>query len=238
MSGDGEDRVQLAVRVGARRLGVTPHEYLSRFDAGERWCTRCKAWHAIADFSRDASRPGGIASRCRNAARLAARRSDVTVADVRVVDGTELGVVQRFLEKVRITERGCWEWTAARDAKGYGHVSVGGIVERAHRVAHRMFVAPTDSFLVCHHCDNPPCVNPTHLFLGSDSDNMTDAQSKGRLRQPRLSGERHPQARLTDEEIAEVRRLRAEGVAATDVARRFGMSRSYVDQVARGSTRR
>ena len=76
----------------------------------------------------------------------------------------------------------CWTWTGARTSYGYGKVSVGGRLEGAHRVAWAMAYGPVpDGLHVCHRCDNPPCVRPDHLFLGTQVDNMADAREKGRL---------------------------------------------------------
>jgi len=76
---------------------------------------------------------------------------------------------------------GCWIWTRAQRA-GYGAVYVNGKKESAHRVAYRLYIGEIPVGLcVCHTCDNPLCVNPDHLFLGTHSDNMKDAYAKGRL---------------------------------------------------------
>ena len=102
-----------------------------------------------------------------------------------------LTVEQRFLSKVKKTDN-CWLWTGSKQHNGYGrmHLIIDGkrTMQQAHRIAwsihHRLPIL--DGLWVLHRCDNPPCVNPEHLFLGTRSDNMQDASRKGRI--PRRAG--------------------------------------------------
>lgn len=90
----------------------------------------------------------------------------------------------RFFKHVHKTDS-CWIWTGSRRGRGYGGFLYRGKVAQAHRVSYELFVGPTKPDLqVCHSCDNPPCVNPAHLFLGTKTDNMRDASKKGRLFNP------------------------------------------------------
>lgn len=118
---------------------------------------------------------------------------------------------------------GCWLWTDARDRNGYGSLRVDGGKVRAHRFSLALSgVVVPDDRLVCHRCDNPPCVNPAHLFLGSLIDNRADCVSK--IRHAR--GEDHGRAKLSADDVVEMRRLHASGVRADELAHRFGMSKT------------
>lgn len=88
--------------------------------------------------------------------------------------------VERFWAKVRKTDD-CWLWTASADGKGYGKMLVDGKLQQAHRLSWLIHTgeSPGD-WHVCHKCDNPPCVRPDHLFLGTAVDNMRDMHAKGR----------------------------------------------------------
>src|ERR1700729_3986623 len=79
-------------------------------------------------------------------------------------------------------ETGCWEWTKAKDANGYGVFRMNGVNQRAHRMAAYLFLGHPlkDKLQVLHRCDNPSCFNPEHLFIGTPKDNMQDAMNKGR----------------------------------------------------------
>lgn len=103
--------------------------------------------------------------------------------------------VKRFYSRLERTPRGCWEWTGSKDGKGYGTVGLAKQTYRTHRVSFRIQhgVDPGD-LLVCHTCDNPSCINPDHLWLGTVLDNAHDMIAKGRRRfgAPRKPDWMHP----------------------------------------------
>lgn len=150
--------------------------------------------------------------------------------------GVRAPLQARFWSKVNLGA-GCWEWKGPRAKTGYGTINVNGMTATAHRVAWILVNGTIPPGLhVLHRCDNPPCVRPDHLFLGTHDDNMRDCSSKGRCgstihpeRRPR--GERHPGTRLTAELVRQIRALRVEGATCAALARRFGVSRGTIHNV-------
>lgn len=100
--------------------------------------------------------------------------------------------LERFWANVKIGP-GCWEWVGNYNIGGYGRYGFNGRKMMAHRVSYELFhaVEIPDGLNACHHCDNPPCVNQAHLFLGTDADNVRDAVSKGRLHNTFQSSKTH-----------------------------------------------
>lgn len=131
---------------------------------------------------------------------------------------------------------GCWRWTGSLATKGYGRINLGGGVRvLAHRFSYELhFGKPPDDLFVCHRCDNPCCVNPAHLFLGTAADNTADAASKGRLRGQ--SGEDNCKAKLTVEDVRQIRLLKRQGAKTATLAKRFCVSRFTIWDIVSGKT--
>jgi hypothetical protein len=151
----------------------------------------------------------------------------------------------RFWEKVdKDGPGGCWLWTRGKDSWGYGNIALERTVigeEGAPTKAHRAsWVMANDEalsdFCVLHHCDVPSCVNPDHLWLGTDADNMADRDQKGRGNQPR--GKHHGRTVLTEEQVLEIFNLfitappyRGRRAA---LARKYGVSAVAIGKVWNG----
>lgn len=145
----------------------------------------------------------------------------------------------RFYAKVFKTE-GCWIWTGAKDKFGYGSIGSGGwhgATLKAHRVSYEIHVGSIPNGKhVLHRCDNPRCVRPTHLFLGTHADNMADSAAKGRAKGPSLKGEQNPNRRFTASEIRFIRRQAAKGTPRPALAAQFGTSRQNIGFIVRRDT--
>lgn len=147
---------------------------------------------------------------------------------------------ERFWEKVdKQGPEECWEWQAATHRHGYGAFGVGGRdgkMARAHRISYKLHKGPIpDGCYVLHHCDNPPCVNPDHLYVGTQTDNMQDAVERDRgVGSPGMPGETHPQAKVTEADVREMRqRYEEEPVSQYDLADQYGLTQSTVSDILR-----
>ena len=129
----------------------------------------------------------------------------------------------------------CWPWTAVRDRDGYGLFTVKAGKQRvAHGVAleltlGRPLAAGKNS---CHHCDNPPCCNPAHLFEGTPAENSHDRDAKGRQQR----GERHHRARLTADDVRAIRQAYASGESQQAISTRYGVTQVNISSIVRRET--
>lgn len=148
--------------------------------------------------------------------------------------GRQAPLAIRLGEKLQSVDGGCIEFRGYRNACGYGVVRSATGTTLAHRAAWEIAHGDIpEGMAVCHRCDNPPCCNPAHLFLGTTGDNNRDRASKGRGAQ----GERVHFARLTEDQVIAIRqRHSADGSSLRRLAREFGVSNSTIHAVLSGQT--
>lgn len=133
---------------------------------------------------------------------------------------------RRFWSKVdKSDEDGCWVWTAAKNAHGYGLFRWQEKSSLATRVLWEHTFGPiSDGLYVCHHCDNPSCVRLDHLYMGTQLSNIGDCVARGRI----SKGEHRPASKLTEENVREIRKLYASGMSKHKLAAQFGVVRKTI----------
>lgn len=141
-----------------------------------------------------------------------------------------LRLMDRFVSKFDVSETGCWLWSAGRFGNGYGAFKIDGKTIGAHCVSFRLFKGPYRKQIL-HRCDNTLCVNPDHLFEGTQTDNMRDKVQKGRGNF--ASGERHGISVLTSEDILNIR---ASGLSQRALAQEYGVSQKSIWAIKSGKT--
>lgn len=134
-----------------------------------------------------------------------------------------------FWSKVEKSD-GCWEWTGAKSDPGYGTFNVGYHNVRAHRLSYELLIGEIEQgMFICHKCDNPSCVNPEHLFMGTPGDNMRDMVNKGR--NPDIFGRNNPVAKLTEQEVKEIY---IDPRINKEIAEDYSISNGYASMIRKG----
>lgn len=132
---------------------------------------------------------------------------------------------------------GCWYWTGSRSIRGYGRFQYKGKIVGAHRVTYEVYKGPIpEGLFILHSCDNPSCVNPNHLIEGTQKDNMRDMFGKNRYPMEKLyqPGPDHHNAKLTWEQVQEIRFLYAQGeITQWDLGVKFGVTQPVINRVVR-----
>ena len=148
--------------------------------------------------------------------------------------------IERRFFRYAIQQDGCWGWSGKGLCRGYPLIRTTTQSYRANRVSwmiHRGIIP--EGMHVLHHCDNPICTNPDHLFIGTHLDNINDMIAKGRgvfqvaPEKLRHAGSEHGNSKLTEHDVIEIRNLRAGGMRQWEIAKRFGITRGNVGHIVR-----
>ncbi len=145
--------------------------------------------------------------------------------------------LDRFLEKFYVAENGCWIWSAGIKGGGYGAFWMNGKLRSAHRVSMALYknYQLSEKSIVMHACDNPSCVNPEHLSIGTLSQNTQDMLSKGRERYLIMTGEANPNAKLKNSQIINIIAFECLGFKRSITATVFSVTSSRIGQIIRSN---
>jgi hypothetical protein len=129
---------------------------------------------------------------------------------------------------------GCWLWSGSTVRRGYGALTIDRRCIQTHRLSYALNIGSPGSAWVLHRCDTPACCNPAHLFLGDAKSNVADRVAKGRSAGGSRHGERHWKARLSRDEVAQIRAIGARQ-SRRETAAQFGITSDYVGEILRGA---
>lgn len=141
---------------------------------------------------------------------------------------------EKLISYSKLSVNGCWEWQRRKDEDGYGRVysSNSRSTKRAHRMSYETFIGEIPKGLVVmHSCDNPCCINPLHLSVGTHKENSQDMVKKGRSKTPIYKGADHPMVKLTTSQVISIR---TESGYQKTLAEKYGVSQSLIAQIKNG----
>ena len=146
-----------------------------------------------------------------------------------IIQGKDAARFRKFVHESDPAK--CWEWQSVRNHRGYGKFWLNGRTDLAHRVSYQISNGEIPAgLLIRHTCDNPPCVNPAHLLTGTVKENAEDAVERGKYRR----GSENGRAKLTPDQVSEIKKSWAGGETQTSIARRFGVSKSAIQWILNG----
>jgi hypothetical protein len=188
-------------------------------------CAKCKEAKPPDQFHKNHKSPDKLNYYCKkcNALTCKAFRQES------VVNITEARVVERFETKFKKADENiCWPWLGGADNHGYGLFYVAGKTLLAARVSYALYAEPIpDGLVIRHKCDNPICVNPKHLETGTKNDNSKDMVYRNRSQK----GEAHAQAKLSEKDVSEIRKLRISGMTCESISQLYGVSQSQISHI-------
>ena len=202
-------------------------------DRTTRQCRLCFEVESVARFPKT----GRLCCRCKQK-RSALLRSNPNQPHLQKAHRASL--FDRVMRRRQIDQNGCWLWTGFRSRQGYGiigHVQVAGrevATIPVHRLMAHMFLGLDLSkpryLYACHYCDNPPCFNPNHLFIGTPGDNSNDCKMKGRERH-QLGEQNGGGGKLTEKDIIQIRAFNEHGLLQRQIAEYFGVDQTMISHI-------
>lgn len=139
----------------------------------------------------------------------------------------------KILENIKIDGKGCWLWQGTKHRQGYGLISYNRKPSLLHRVSWIVYIGELPKGMkICHSCDVPSCCNPSHLFLGTQKDNINDANKKGRLK-PGILPIRN---KLNWDQVQEIKRLHSIGINRKELRQKFHVSQTCIAKILRGDS--
>ena len=145
-----------------------------------------------------------------------------------------MNIADKLIDKLVQTESGCWEFVGGRTGQGYGALSINHTQQyAAHRLAYELWKGPIPTgMVVCHSCDNKPCCNPDHLFIGTHQDNKDDEISKGR----HVKGSKQGNSKLKEDDVIEIKRLILTGkMTLKSIGLRYGVTGEAIGLIKNGT---
>jgi hypothetical protein len=144
-------------------------------------------------------------------------------------------LLTRFLSRADtqgMSEDECWVWQGNLNSNGYGRYPVNNQLVLAHRVSYQYFFGEIPKGMnVCHSCDNRKCINPHHLWLGTQSENLKDAVAKNRMYRPNTNAHRNGNTKLTWPKVNEIRKMYQRGLRKKEIAQLFLVSPSSIGDI-------
>jgi len=150
-----------------------------------------------------------------------------------------LNIIDKFLNKLPeiLNENDCWNWEGPKDKNGYGVFNHNKKTLKAHRISYEIYYSEPLNELHClHKCDNPSCVNPLHLFSGTNLDNVRDRVRKGRSSTGNQKGSKNGFSKLTEKEVIEIRNLYNMGVSKKELSKKYNVHRCNIHYIVTNKT--